>query len=315
MKKLAYILLIAAVTFWGLSLVWVQKLLSADIPIATYNFARIGLAAVIMLVFCGASGRLQRIEKKDLKWFLLLGFVHPFLYTVFENYGLKTTESITLCALIGAMIPIFSLFVSAAIFKTKITWQGLVGAVLVIPGVYLLSVGQIGARYWWGAGLLVLSVCCSIIYNIVVLKVSDRYNTWTTVTSQFTVGAVCFGVMMVCSGGGAGEAAGAGAAGCGTAGAALSGGWDFAGVQALKVFTQWEYLYPLLCLAVLCSVAAFVFFVIAIKELGMAKTTMFNPITPIVSALAAYFLCLEDFSVEKAIGVVVILFAVILAQR
>lgn len=287
MKKLVYILLLAAVIFWGLSFVWTARLLQADVPVATYVFARIALAAVIMWIFCGATGRLQKIAWKDVPVFILIGFMHPFLYFTCENFGLKATESITLCALIGAMIPIFAMIASALVLGTKLRLRDCLCALAIIPGVYLISYGELTPKYWWGILLMGGAVFASVSYNILAVKVS-RYNEWTTVTSQFTIGSVFLFVLLL---------------------------FQEGGVGSLAAFSSWSTIGPLLALAVLCSVAAFIFYVRALRTIGVARTAMFNTISPVVSSSAAFLLGLEACTWTKILGFVIILTAVILSQK
>lgn len=287
MKKLVYILLLAAVIFWGLSFVWTTRLLQADVPVATYVFARIFLAAVIMWIFCGFTGRLQKIAWRDVPILILIGFLHPFLYFTCENFGLKATESITLCALIGAMIPIFAMLASALILKTKIRLRDCLCALVIIPGVYLISYGELTPKYWWGILLMAGAVFASVSYNILAVKVS-RYNVWTTVTSQFTVGSVFLFAMLL---------------------------FQEGGVGTLAAFSSWATIGPLLALAVLCSVAAFIFYVLSLRTIGVARTAMFNTISPVVSSGAAFLLGLEGCTWTKILGFVIIIAAVIASQK
>ncbi|MEN6569576.1 MAG: hypothetical protein ABFC18_06165 [Rikenellaceae bacterium] len=59
----------------------------------------------------------------------------------------------------------------------------------------------------------------------------------------------------------------------------------------------------------------FVFFVNSIRVLGVARTNFFSSLIPAVSAAGAYMLGQEGMSYTKAIGIVVVIIGVIIAQR
>lgn len=108
-KLLTYIVSIFAITLWGMSYIWTDKLISKGIPIFYFVFVRIFIAGAVLFLFNAAYGRIKRIQKQDLPKFLLLALCEPFIYFIFETYGLKETGSPTLSAMVIATIPIFSI--------------------------------------------------------------------------------------------------------------------------------------------------------------------------------------------------------------
>ena len=73
-KLLTYIASIFAITLWGMSYIWTDKLIAQNIPIFYFVFVRILLAGAILFLFNTAYGRIKRIQKKDWPKFLLLAF-------------------------------------------------------------------------------------------------------------------------------------------------------------------------------------------------------------------------------------------------
>ena len=59
-KVLTYIASIFAITLWGMSYIWTDKLIALGIPILYFVFVRILLAGVILFLFNTAYGRLER---------------------------------------------------------------------------------------------------------------------------------------------------------------------------------------------------------------------------------------------------------------
>ena len=108
-KVLTYIASIFAITLWGMSYIWTDKLIEQNIPIFYFVFVRILLAGIILFLFNTAYGRIKRIQKQDWPKFLLLAFFEPFIYFICETFGLKVTGSPTISAMVIATIPIFSI--------------------------------------------------------------------------------------------------------------------------------------------------------------------------------------------------------------
>ena len=79
-KLLTYIASIFAITLWGMSYIWTDKLIALNIPIFYFVFVRILLAGLVLFLFNTAYGRIKRIQRKDVPKFLLLAFFEPFIY-------------------------------------------------------------------------------------------------------------------------------------------------------------------------------------------------------------------------------------------
>ena len=73
-KLLAYIAAIVAITLWGMSYIWTDKIINQGVSIFYFIFVRILLAGVILFLFNTAYGRIKRIQRRDLPKFLLLAF-------------------------------------------------------------------------------------------------------------------------------------------------------------------------------------------------------------------------------------------------
>ena len=119
-RFLVYIAPISAITLWGMSYLWTNRLIELQIPIFYFVFVRILLAGLILFLFNAAYGRIKRMQKNDIPKFFLLAFFEPFIYFICETYGIKLTGSPTLSALVIATIPIFSIGAGMIFFKEKI---------------------------------------------------------------------------------------------------------------------------------------------------------------------------------------------------
>ena len=68
-------------------------------------------------------------------------------------------------------------------------------------------------------------------------------------------------------------------------------------------------------LTVFCSSLAFVLYVIALQKVGLARSNIFTNLIPIVTAVAAYFVIDEKFTLYKILGTLVVIVGVFCVQR
>ena len=286
----SYVAIVFAELCWGFSFIWTQQLAGEQqIPVFVLLFWRILIAGVTLAALCLASGRSLRIERADIKWFLLLAFFEPFLYFVGETFGIKATGSPTLSALIIALIPVVTMFADMLFYKTKLPAIALLGVFMTVPGSLLMVLGKRSdaSVYWWGIALLLLAVFASCGYAITARKLVDKYSPLSINAWQFCIGAAMFLPF------------------------SIAAKEDF---QVLTLF-QAPVIWPLLCLALLCSCGAFTCYLYSIKYLGITKACIFSATIPIVSATVSYFMGIEVFTWKEMLGIAVVIAGVILAQR
>ena len=174
-KLLVYIASTVAITLWGMSYIWTDKIIAQDIPIFYFVFVRILLAGIILFLFNTAYGRIKRIQKQDLPKFLLLAFFEPFIYFLCETFGLKLTGSPTLSAMVIATIPIFSIGAGILFFKEKVNAVNIGGILLSLVGIVMVAMakGEPGQHFIWGIILLLTAVI-----HITLVRTMSLSPTW-----------------------------------------------------------------------------------------------------------------------------------------
>ena len=285
-----YTLTILAIILWGFSFVWTNDIIQKGIPVFTFLFIRLALAGTLLFTFAKLTGKLQPIARKDVKYLILMAFFEPFIYFIGETYGIKATDSAVLSAVIIATIPIASLFVEKMFYNVPYTVFKVFGTAITLPGIVMVimkSGESTSVDHYWGIALLFLAVAGATGYSSVVRKLSGNYNSITITTYQFVIGAAFFFPFFL--------------------------GWGLDGVNS-TLFSK-EVMVPLLSLAVLCSCVAFLFWVNAIKNLGMTRTNIFSALIPAVSAVGAAMLGQEEITLMSVIGIAVVTAGVIIAQR
>ena len=288
-KILVYIASMFAITLWGMSYIWTDQLIALNIPIFYFVFVRILLAGIILFLFNTAYARIKRIQRQDLGKFLLLALFEPFIYFICETYGLKLTGSPTLSAMVIATIPIFSIGAGIVFFKEKVNFINIIGILFTLVGIVMVAMakGELGENFIWGVALLLVAVVSEVGHASITKSLSGNYSSQIIVMYQFLIGSVYLLPLFI---------------------------WK--GVEGFSIETHFspEVWYPIICLAILCSSLAFSLWVSTIKNLGVAKSSIFSALIPVAAAIIAWILGHELLNSRQWIGIAVSSLGVILSQ-
>src|SRR5574344_569234 len=166
-RPVIFVYVTTAIILWGFSFIWTNQLLINKVPVFTFIFWRMFIAAIIMVILSALLKKLQKVSGKDLLLMLLMALFEPFIYFIGETFGLKATISPTLSALIIATIPIFAMLSEIIFYKVKISLINILGVLITLPGILLmvLNSGKLTADYWWGIALLFVAVLGSVGYT------------------------------------------------------------------------------------------------------------------------------------------------------
>lgn len=288
-KKLISVYLSAffAMFFWALSFIWYKEVLVLYKPVSLV-LMRLIISSVLLFIFTASIGRLNRIEKKDIKTFIFLSFLSPFLYFLGESYGVSLTPS-TLAAVIIATIPLFSPIGAYYYLKERITMMNFLGIIVSIVGVALVIFHQgfdISDVNPIGIAFLALAVISALIYALIIKKLTDKYNSFSIVAYQNLFGIIFFLPLFFVL--------------------------DFK--EFIQVKPTWDVVLPLLNLGIFASSFAFIFFTYAIKHLGATKANIFTNAIPALTAIFAYFLLGESLTILKMTGILVVILGLLLSQ-
>ena len=286
-KLLVYIASSFAIILWGMSYIWTDRLIELNIPVFYFVFVRIFLAGVVLFLLNVAYGRIKRIQRQDLGKFLLLAFFEPFIYFVCETYGVEMTSP-TISAMIIATIPIFSIAAGRIFFKERITALNVVGVTLSLIGIIMVIMkGEIGGQdLIMGIILLLVAVIAEVGHATITKSLAGNYSSQIIVMYQFLIGSVYLLPLFLWKG--------------------------LDGFDATLYFGA-DVWYPLICLAILCSSLAFSLWVSTIKHLGVAKSSIFSALIPVVTALIAWMLGTEMTPIQWG-GIAISTVGVIMSQ-
>ncbi len=284
-----YLGILVTVFLWGMSFLWSDSVLDQGAPVFTFIFTRMIIAATALLLFSLLTGKFQRIRKGDLKWFAAMTAFEPFLYFLGETFGLKITGSPTLCSVIIATIPVFSLIVGWIVFREKLSTLNRAGIFVAVAGVilFILIGGNLHTDYLYGILILFLAVIGSTGYTAICKKLANKgYNAFSIVTWQFILAIGYFLIPFLI----------------------------FDAATWTPAYLAWPVLKPIIMLAVLCSGVAFVIYAACVDRIGMTRTTVFLPLVAIVSAVAALILGQDNLHPLQMAGILIAMAGVVMAQ-
>lgn len=288
-KTLIYVASMFAIILWGMSYIWTDQLIEQEIPIFYFVFVRIFMAGLVLFLFNTAYARIKRIQRQDLGKFFLLAFFEPFIYFICETFGLKLTGSPTLSAMVVATIPLFSIGAGILFFREKINVINIVGILFSLVGIVLVAMakGELGAHFIWGVVLLVIAVIAEVGHASITKSLSGNYPSQTIVMYQFLIGSIYLFPLFL---------------------------WKGLDNFDVEVYFDGDVWYPIICLAILCSSLAFSLWVSTIKNLGVAKSSIFSALIPVAAALIAWVIGHEMLNQRQWVGIGISTLGVILSQ-
>ena len=281
-----YIPVLLAMVLWSFSFIWYKQVFVHYRPV-TVIVLRLVIAIPLLFVLSLAAGKLQRIQRIHLKWFILLGFFEPFLYFMGECYGMNLIAP-SLGAIIISLIPLMAPIPARYFFREKFSFSNYVGLFISLTGLVLVVAGDRSAKPAAIAGvlLMLLAAVSAVCHSVFVRKLSEYYSSFTIVTYQSTFGLVYFIPVFAIT--------------------------DFnVFIHQAHTFTS---LLPVIKLAVFASTLAFLLFVYSIKNLGMARTNVFVYLIPVFTAILSYFIIHEKFGLTKIAGILVVVAGLIFSQ-
>ena len=288
-KATAYLAASGTVLLWGMSYIWSDRLLDAGIPVEFFVPVRTLLAGVLLLVLNKAARLGMRMRKKDIGKFLLLALCMPLVYFICETYGLQLTQSPTITSLIIATNPLFAMGAGMLIFKEHFSRLNILGVFVTLAGLFLVTWTrtETGPWFWAGVAVLFLAVISEVSQIAFTKSLSSTYAPSVIVMYQFLLGAVLFLPLFLSKG--------------------------MAHFDA-SLYLSWRVVYPTLALALLCSATAFTFWAYAIARLGVAHTSVFLAVVPLVTAVLSFLFGDERLLLLQWAGLAVGLVGIYLTQ-
>lgn len=281
-----YVAIVLAMIFWAFSFVWFKIANEAFQPLTIITL-RLILSTLLLGITFSFLKKLQRIEKGDRKWFVLLAFLEPFLYFMGESFGLLYVTS-TQASVMVSTIPLFASLAAFLFFGERLTVINVTGIIISMGGVVLIVVNPDLASKTPVKGILLmlLAVLSAVAYALVVKRLTVKYNTFTVVTVQNGIGIVMFLPFFLV----------------------------FEGKVFLSTPVTMPAIMALLQLAVFASTLAFLFFVYGMKIIGISKANVFTNSIPVFTALFAWWLLGDPINLQKVAGIILAISGLYVSQ-
>ena len=277
---------IVAMIIWGLSFIWSTQVYENLNPTATI-FLRLVVATIFFTSILFIFRLNERIKKEHLGLFALAALFEPFLYFIFEGYGLKNTSPIIGSAIV-AMIPLVTPIGAAIFLKERLTPMNIVGLFVSFFGVVTMLLNKNMVFTASPKGVLFLSgaVLVAVGYSIALLKLTRLYKPLTITWMQNIIGMIYFIPLVL-----------------------LMEHFEPSNFGNMK-----EYIIPTVCLGVFCSAIAYALWAFAYSKLGASKANVYNNLIPVFTAIFSYFIIRESLTSQKIIGIILVVLGLVLSQ-
>jgi drug/metabolite transporter (DMT)-like permease len=289
---LTYLQLLAAMIFYGVSFVSTKIVLGTFGPI-TIIAIRLSISAVFLIALdraipleTGSVPTRRWPVRADLPAFVLVAALEPTLYFIAENYGLQRVSA-SVAAIIVATIPVVTALLARPFLGEPIRRYTVIGLCVSIGGVLMIAINPSDSRDFTAFGLMLMgfAVLAAAGYSVGVKRLPPRYRSLTIVKVQSILSVPVISLL----------------------GLLVEG----PPTQAPSP----EVIGHLLYLAVFPSSIAFVFLGAGIRALGANRAMMFTNLIPGITAMTAWLVLGEQFSLRKIIGMAMVVTGVLVAQR
>lgn len=283
-KRSVYFLVILAVTFWGISYVWTKMVFEYYSPVTTM-FLRLTLSSALLYGIFRQQH--QVIAPEDYKAFLILSFFSPFCYFIGESFGLLHVSP-TVASVIIATIPVFTPLLGYIAFSEKLSWVNITGFILSFIGVMIMV---LDAEFKFsasplGVGLLFFAVLSALINVIFLKKLTVKYSSFTIISVQNLVGALLFLPLFLI--------------------------FDFG--SFLEIRPSANAIGSIIALAVFGSTLAFMFYTSGVRTLGVARTSIFTNLIPVITAITSWLVLGENIDASKLVGMAIVISGLLMTQ-
>ncbi|MCB8965246.1 MAG: DMT family transporter [Bacteroidales bacterium] len=282
-----YLAVVMAMVFWSLTFIWYKDVFEFYKPL-TLVVLRLSISSLVLFAVTAIIGKLVKVNRADIKYFMLLAFFEPFMYFVGETYGMTMISS-TLAAVIISIIPLFSPIGEYYFYKQRITPMNFLGIVVSVVGVCVVifhkGFGQVDANPY-GVLLMLLAVFSGLGYSLTLRKLTSKYNVFSIITYQNTLGALYFLPLFLI----------------------------FEVDHFIGVGISIKSMIPIFELAIFGSTIAFLLFTYSVKHLGVTSANSFTNAIPVLTAIFAYFMNGEVITPLKMAGIAVVVLGLFLSQ-
>lgn len=287
-KFWVYVAVVMSMVFWSLSFIWYKDAYEFYGPITLVQL-RLIVSSLFLIVVTGLMGKLTKVNSGDFKIFMLLAFFEPFMYFIGESHGMTMISS-TLASVLISIAPLLCPIGDYYFFGKKVSVMSFVGIFVSVLGVCVVIFHngfEVVDANPYGILLMMVAVLSTLGYSITVGKLASKYNVFTIITYQNTIGAIYFIPLFLI--------------------------FEFDSFMQVGITAQ--SIVPILKLGIFASTFAFLLYTFAIKYMGITRACSFTNAIPVLTAIFAYFMLGEELSTVKIIGITIVVVGLFLSQN
>ena len=272
------IFIIIAGILWGIISVFVTSLKSIGFSSMEVVALRVIFSAIILLTYLLVTDRSKlKIKLKDIPLFCGTGICSIVFFNFCYFQSIEIIGGAAIPALLLYTAPIFVMFMSLFLFKENITVKKVISLLVTILGMCFLTGVFSGKETTTLEGFLFGYALYSIFGKFLLKK----YDSMTITTYTFVVASVAV--------------------------------IPFSGIiKDYNLMLNTESLLWSLGLALVCTILPFILYTKGLLKIEAGKASILATVEPFVAAIIGVTVFSESITVEKIIGMVLILFAIIL---
>ncbi|WP_238886653.1 DMT family transporter [Clostridium sp. YIM B02551] len=270
---------------FGLSFLFSKKALSVADPFAllSFRFLAAFLVMTLLIVF-----RIIKVnyKNKPLKWLIILAFIEPIIYFIFETYGIQRTST-SLGGLMIALIPIVVTILAVYILDEKPSLKQVISIIVSVSGVViiiLMDSSNESASSLLGVLLLAGAVFSAAFFNIIARRISRHFTPFEVTYFMMFLGAICFNGISIIN-------------------HLINNNMS----EYFKPLSSTTFITSVLYLGILSSIIAYFLINFTLSKLEASRSSVFANISTIVSIVAGVVFLHESFHVYHVIGSIMIL--------
>lgn len=283
-QRIAYLYVILAAFLWGTLGVYGRIFSAAGLSSLQIVYIRALGAALQLLLLVSLTDRQQlRVRRRDLKYFVGTGIL-SFTFFNWCYFSAVRLTSLTVASILLYTAPALVMLLSARLFRERLTGRKLLALALTFAGCVLVT----GVLSGFDTGLSPLGILAGLgaglgyaLYSIFGKYALRRYSLLTVTAYTFFVASL-----------------------------ALT---PFVRLPAIAaVLADYRLLLLAMALSLLGTVAPFLLYTFALKQIEAGKASVTATLEPVVATSIGVLLYGEDFSAGKLAGIAMVLAAIVL---
>ena len=290
------IFMLFLIVFWGSSFVVVKAILReglGPVAIATFRFLLAGGLFCLVLLLSRARNRSYRVlvEKRDLFVISVLAFSGVTVFFMAQYYGIQMASASVASILVCLLSPVLISFLSAYLFKERLSGTQFFGIGLASVGTFAVVVGgtlnlQGNLTFFLGSLILLSTPVLWAAYTLIGRKVMDKYDPFLIVAYVNILGGLFLVPFSLAED-------------------------SFRNVFALSG-QEW---LAILYLAFTCSLLGYYIWFYVLKHSSAASTSSFLFAEPLITVLFAAVFVNEELTLFALVGGLLIFFGVFLITK